>query len=70
VGDTPPHDSDDERDYLAALDFFVAESGPVGSDLDVLGDYPQDWVNDQPTPEQAKTAWARLFSTRYAGGHD
>ena len=39
VGDTPPHDSDDERDDLAALDFSVAESEPAESDLDALGDY-------------------------------
>ena len=25
---------------------------------------------DLPTPDEAKTARAQLFSTRYAGGHD
>jgi hypothetical protein len=40
AGDTPPHDSEDERDNLAALDFCVAaESEPAESDLDALGDY-------------------------------
>ena len=34
VGETPPRDSDDERDDLAALDFAVAESGQIESDLD------------------------------------
>jgi hypothetical protein len=41
VGDTPPHDSDDERDDLAALDFSVAETEPLESDLDALGDYAE-----------------------------
>ena len=39
VGDAPPHDSDDERDDLAALDFSVAENEPAESDLDALGEY-------------------------------
>jgi hypothetical protein len=37
VGETPPHDSDDERDDLAALDFSVTGSEPAESDLDALG---------------------------------
>lgn len=36
VGDTPPHDSDDERDDLAALDFSAPESYSEDSDLDAL----------------------------------
>jgi hypothetical protein len=39
VGDFPPHDDDDERDNLAALDFFVAEREPEDSVLDALGGY-------------------------------
>src|SRR3954469_21424924 len=41
VGDTPLHDSDDERDDLAALDFSVAGTEPPESDLDALGDYAE-----------------------------
>ena len=50
VGDTPPHDSDDERDDLAALDFSVAESGQVESDLDALGDYAEEPAEDDELP--------------------
>jgi hypothetical protein len=42
VDDTPPHDSDDERDYLSALDFSVAEREPAESDLDALGGYAEE----------------------------
>jgi hypothetical protein len=56
VGDTPPHDSDDERDDLAALDFSVAESEPAKSDLDALDVYPQDFQDDElPVPVFAVT---------------
>jgi ESX secretion-associated protein EspD/H len=46
VGETPPHDSDDERDDLAALDFSVAESEPPQSDLDALADYTTEPEDD------------------------
>jgi hypothetical protein len=39
VGDTPPNDTDDERDDLAALDFSVSGADSHESDLDALGDY-------------------------------
>lgn len=42
VGDAPPHDSDDERDELAALDFSVAETEPAESVLDALGGYAEE----------------------------
>jgi ESX secretion-associated protein EspD/H len=50
VGDTPPHDPDDERDDLAALDFSVTESEPAGSDLDALGDYTEEPAEDDELP--------------------
>jgi hypothetical protein len=50
VGDTPPHDSDDERDDLAALDFYVSESGPPESDLEALDGYPSEAVDDGDLP--------------------
>ena len=50
VGDTPPHDSDDERDDLAALDFSVAESEQAESDLDALGDYAEEPAEDDELP--------------------
>src|ERR1700704_3059321 len=50
VGDPPPHDSDDERGDLAALDFSVAESESAESDLDALGDYPDEPVEDDELP--------------------
>jgi hypothetical protein len=47
VSDTPSHDSDEERDDLAAaLDFCVAQSETVGSDLDALGDYADEPAED------------------------
>jgi hypothetical protein len=50
VGETPPHDSDDERDDLAALDFSVAGGGQGDSDLNALGDYPQEPAEDDELP--------------------
>ena len=50
VGDTPPHDSDDERDDLAALDFSVAKSEQAESDLDALGDYAEEPAEDDELP--------------------
>jgi hypothetical protein len=50
VADTPPHDSDDERDDLAALDFSVTESEPAESDLDALGDYTEEPAEDGELP--------------------
>jgi DNA-binding protein YbaB len=50
VGDTPPHDSDDERDDLAALDFSVAESERAESDLDALGGYAAEPAGDDELP--------------------
>ena len=50
VGDTPPHDSDDERDDLAALDFSVAKSEQAESDLDALGDYAEEPTEDDELP--------------------
>jgi hypothetical protein len=50
VGDTPPHDPEDERDYLAALDFSVAENEPAESDLDALGDYTSEPAEDEELP--------------------
>jgi len=50
VGEAPPDDSDDERDDLAALDFSVAESGQVESDLDALGDYAEEPAEDDELP--------------------
>jgi hypothetical protein len=51
VGDAPPHDYDDERDDLAALDFSVAESEPDNSVLDVLGGYViEDDAAELPVP--------------------
>jgi hypothetical protein len=46
-----PHDFDDERDDLAALDFSVAGSGPDDSDLDALGAYVAEGEDDEsPVP--------------------
>jgi hypothetical protein len=50
VSDTPSHDSDDERDDLAALDFSVAQSEPAESDLDALGDYADVPAEDDELP--------------------
>jgi hypothetical protein len=50
VADTPPHDSDDERDDLAALDISVTESEPAESDLDALGDYAEEPAEDGELP--------------------
>jgi hypothetical protein len=50
VAEAPPHDSADERDDLVALDFSVAESGQVESDLDALGDYAEDPAEDDDLP--------------------
>jgi hypothetical protein len=50
VADTPPHDSDDERDDLAALDFSVTESEPAESDLDALGGYTEEPAEDGELP--------------------
>jgi ESX secretion-associated protein EspD/H len=50
VGDIPSHDSDDERDDLAALDFSVARSEPTESDLDALGDYADVPAEDGELP--------------------
>jgi hypothetical protein len=50
VGDTPPHDSDEERDDLAALDFSVTESEPAQSDLEALSDYAAEPADDDELP--------------------
>jgi hypothetical protein len=50
VGDAPPHNSDDERDDLAAFDFSVAESEPAGSDLDALGGFFEEPEGDEELP--------------------
>jgi hypothetical protein len=50
VGEAPPHDSDDERDDLAALDFSAAESEQAESDLDALGDYAEEPAEDDELP--------------------
>jgi hypothetical protein len=51
VGDIPPHDPDDERDDLAALDFCVAENESAESDLDALGGYAEETEEDAlPVP--------------------
>src|ERR1700752_682546 len=50
VGDPPSHDSDDERDDLAALDFSVAQSELAESDLDALGVYPDEPAADDELP--------------------
>lgn len=47
MGDTPPHDSDDERDDLSALDFSVTESESGQSDLDALFVYPEETEDDE-----------------------
>jgi hypothetical protein len=49
-GDTPSHDSDDERDDLAALDCSVAHSETAESDLDALGDYADEPAEDDELP--------------------
>lgn len=46
MADTPPHDSDDERDNLAALDFSVPEAGADESGLDALREYAVDETTD------------------------
>ena len=46
MADTPPHDSDDERDDLAALDFSVPEAESDESGLDALSDYAVDAATD------------------------
>jgi ESX secretion-associated protein EspD/H len=50
VGDTPPHDPEDERDDLAALDFSAAEGESAESDLDALGDYTDGLAEDDELP--------------------
>ena len=50
VGDTPPHDPEDERDGLAALDFSAAEGESAESDLDALGDYTDGLAEDDELP--------------------
>jgi hypothetical protein len=50
VGDAPPHNSDDERDDLAVLDFSVAESEPADSDLDALGGFIEEPEQDDELP--------------------
>ncbi len=47
MGDTPPHDSGDERDDLSALDFSVTESESAESDLDALYVYPEHSEDDE-----------------------
>jgi hypothetical protein len=51
VADTGPHDPEDERDDLAALDFSVAENERAESDLDALGDYTDQPAEDDELPE-------------------
>jgi hypothetical protein len=46
VGDVPPHNFDDERDDLAALDFSVTESERDESDRDALGGYAEESADD------------------------
>ena len=50
VGEAPPHDSDDECDDLAALDFSITEGEQVESDLDALGDYAEEPTEDDELP--------------------
>ena len=50
AGDSPPHDSDDERDDLAALDFSFAQSEHAASDLDALDDYAEEPAGDDGVP--------------------
>jgi len=50
LGDVPPHDSEDERDDLAALDFSVAENEPAESDLDALGGYAKETAEEAELP--------------------
>jgi len=44
---TSPHDSDDERDDLAALDFSAAEDEPDESVLDALASYADEPAQDE-----------------------
>lgn len=48
VGESTPHDYDDERDDLAALDFSYTETPADDSALDVLGGYVDDGVPHEP----------------------
>jgi hypothetical protein len=50
VGDTAPHDPDDERNDLAALDFSVAETVPAESDLDALGGGADETAEEDAVP--------------------
>ncbi|HYZ67452.1 MAG TPA: YbaB/EbfC family DNA-binding protein, partial [Mycobacterium sp.] len=50
VGDVPPYGSDDQRDDLAALDFFVTAEEPAESDLDALGGYAEDTAEEDELP--------------------
>jgi hypothetical protein len=50
VGDTPPHNPNDERDDLAALDFSVTESEPAEPVLDALGDYTVEPADEDELP--------------------
>ncbi|OBF38190.1 secretion protein EspD [Mycobacterium sp. ACS1612] len=45
---TSPHDSDGERDDLAALDFSAAGDEQAESVLDVLAGYAEETVEDEP----------------------
>ncbi|WP_200828416.1 YbaB/EbfC family DNA-binding protein [Mycobacterium sp. 3519A] len=44
---TSPHDSDDERDDLAALDFSAADDEQGQSVLDALAGYAEETVEDE-----------------------
>ncbi len=55
VDDTPPHESNDERDDLAALDFSVSDSETDESDLDALSDYAGTDDDELPVPVFAVT---------------
>jgi hypothetical protein len=45
-----PHNSGDERDDLAALDFSAGQAGPHDSDLDALSVYDPIGVEDDELP--------------------
>jgi hypothetical protein len=45
-----PHNSGDERDDLAALDFSAGQAGPHDSDLDALSVYDPVGVEDDELP--------------------
>ncbi|MGX9788724.1 YbaB/EbfC family DNA-binding protein [Mycobacterium sp. MMS18-G62] len=46
MADSAPHDSDDERDDMAALDFSVPEDESDESALDALSEYAVDAATD------------------------